>query len=47
MATTPNMVSTAVTVTTASNQQVREPFHCRSIDRWRAYQDWLGPLERL
>jgi len=34
-------------VVTASALQVREPFHTRSIGRWRAYEEWLGPLGRL
>jgi tetratricopeptide (TPR) repeat protein len=31
-------------VRTASNVQVREPIHRRSIDRWKNYEKHLGPL---
>lgn len=31
-------------VRTASAFQVRQPIYRTSIDRWRAYQDFLGPL---
>ena len=30
---------------TASYAAVREPIHPRSLERWRAYRDYLGPLE--
>jgi len=31
-------------VITASNQQVREPIHTRSVQRWRSYERHLQPL---
>jgi tetratricopeptide (TPR) repeat protein len=31
-------------VRTASQSQVRQPTHPRSVGRWRNYQQWLGPL---
>lgn len=34
-------------VNTASNLQVRQPTHTRSIEKWRKYEPWLGPLSRL
>ena len=35
-------------VRTASNWQVRQPIYGRSVERWRRYESFLGPLrERL
>ena len=31
-------------VRSASNWQVRRPVHTASVGRWRAYEEWLGPL---
>ncbi len=31
-------------VLTASNWQVRQPIYTSSVERWRHYQQWLGPL---
>lgn len=31
-------------VRTASLAQVRQPIYTRSVERWRAYEPWLGPL---
>jgi hypothetical protein len=35
---------TAHNVRTLSNAQVRQPIYRTSIERWRAYEDQLGPL---
>jgi len=32
-------------VRTASSEQVRRPINREGIDRWRAYEPWLGPLK--
>jgi hypothetical protein len=32
-------------VRTASDWQVRQPIHRRSVGRWKAYAAWLDPLE--
>jgi tetratricopeptide (TPR) repeat protein len=32
-------------VRTASSEQVRQPISRESIDRWRNYEPWLGPLK--
>lgn len=37
----------ARTVATNSNWQVRQPIHQRSVERWRRYEPWLGPLAEL
>lgn len=37
--------ATARAVQTPSRWQVREPVHGRSVGRWRAYAEWLGPFE--
>jgi hypothetical protein len=34
-------------VKTPSFWQVRQPVNPRSVDRWRRYEPWLGPLEEL
>ena len=31
-------------VLTASNWQVRQPMNRNSVDRWRRYQRFIGPL---
>jgi hypothetical protein len=31
-------------ILTASQFQVKQPINRRSVDRWRPYADWLGPL---
>jgi len=33
------------TVRTASSEQVRRPINREGLDRWRAYEPWLGPLK--
>ena len=33
-------------VHTASTWQVRQPMYTSSVERWRAYEPWLGPLRR-
>jgi tetratricopeptide (TPR) repeat protein len=33
-------------VRTASSEQVRRPLSRESLDRWRAYERWLGPLRQ-
>jgi len=35
------------TVQTSSNMQVRQPLYADSIDRWRIYKKYLGPLLEL
>jgi tetratricopeptide (TPR) repeat protein len=32
-------------VHTASSEQVRRPINRDGVDRWKAYDDWLGPLK--
>jgi hypothetical protein len=32
-------------VHTASSEQVRRPINRDGVDRWRAYDEWLGPLK--
>ena len=32
-------------VTTISSEQVRRPIYGESVDQWRHYEPWLGPLE--
>jgi tetratricopeptide (TPR) repeat protein len=34
------------TTLTASNQQVREPIHSRSVARWKRYSNYLDPLRK-
>lgn len=34
-------------VATASYQQVRQPIYKKSVERWRRYEDWIGPLLQL
>ena len=34
-------------VRSASNWQVRRPLHGGSVGRWKAYESFLGPLERI
>lgn len=34
-------------VQTASNWQVRQPMYRSSLERWRRYEPWLGPLRAL
>lgn len=36
---------TARSVRTPSSEQVRQPIFRESLDSWRAYRPWLGPLE--
>ena len=31
-------------VRTASSEQVRQPIYKESVDQWRNYDKWLGPL---
>ena len=31
-------------VRTASVSQVRQPLYQRSVEKWRRYAEWLGPL---
>jgi tetratricopeptide (TPR) repeat protein len=31
-------------VQTISSEQVRQPIYTESVDRWRCYEPWLGPL---
>ena len=31
-------------VRTASSEQVRQPIYRQSVDQWRHYDRWLGPL---
>ena len=30
---------------TASTWQVRQPMYARSIDHWKRYRQWLGPID--
>ena len=32
-------------VRTVSSEQVRRPIFRGGLDRWRAYEPWLGPLK--
>jgi hypothetical protein len=32
-------------VRTASSEQVRQPISRESVDQWRNYEPWLGPLK--
>jgi tetratricopeptide (TPR) repeat protein len=32
-------------VRTASSEQVRQPIYTDAVEHWRAYAEWLGPLE--
>jgi hypothetical protein len=34
-------------VRTASSEQVRQPLYRSSIDNWKNYEPWLGPLARV
>ena len=34
-------------VRTPSKWQARQPIYCNSVDRWRRYEPWLGPLSAL
>lgn len=34
-------------VRTASNWQVRQPIYDRSVQRWRKYEQYLGPLKEI
>jgi len=34
-------------VTTISAEQVRQPIYRESVDQWRRYEPWLGPLQEL
>ena len=36
---------TARPVRSASSEQVRQPLFTDSLDRWRPYEPWLGPLK--
>jgi hypothetical protein len=33
------------TVRTISSEQVRQPIYTGSVDQWRHYEPWLGPLK--
>ena len=33
------------TVSTLSSEQVRQPLYTESVDHWRNYEQWLGPLK--
>jgi len=33
-------------VQTASSEQVRRPLYSDSVDEWRNFEPWLGPLKR-
>ncbi|MBV8341625.1 MAG: hypothetical protein JO173_04525, partial [Gammaproteobacteria bacterium] len=33
-------------VHTLSSEQVRQPIYAESIDQWRHYEPWLGPLKQ-
>ena len=35
------------TVQTASNWQVRQPIYARSVQRWKNYEEFLGPLKEI
>ena len=32
-------------VQTASSEQVRSPLYSESLDQWRNFEPWLGPLK--
>jgi hypothetical protein len=32
-------------VRTASSEQVRQPIYKESLDQWRHFEPWLGPLK--
>jgi hypothetical protein len=32
-------------VRTASSEQVRQPIYTDAVEHWKAYAEWLGPLE--
>jgi hypothetical protein len=32
-------------VNTISSEQVRQPLYSESVDQWRNYEPWLGPLK--
>jgi len=34
-------------VRTASSEQVRQPIYRDSLDQWRSYEPWLGPLKSV
>jgi len=34
-------------VTTISSEQVRRPIYAESVDHWRHYEPWLGPLQQV
>ena len=34
-------------VTTISSEQVRRPIYAESVDHWRHYEPWLGPLSEV
>jgi hypothetical protein len=34
-------------VTTISSEQVRRPIYGESVDHWRHYEPWLGPLQEV
>jgi tetratricopeptide (TPR) repeat protein len=34
-------------VTTISSEQVRRPIYAESVDQWRHYEPWLGPLHEV
>jgi tetratricopeptide (TPR) repeat protein len=34
-------------VTTISSEQVRRPIYAESVDHWRHYEPWLGPLQEV
>jgi hypothetical protein len=33
-------------VQTVSSEQVRQPLYSDSLDQWRNFEPWLGPLKR-
>jgi hypothetical protein len=32
-------------VQTISSEQVRRPIYAESVDQWRRYEPWLGPMQ--
>ncbi|MBF0622624.1 MAG: sulfotransferase [Magnetococcales bacterium] len=42
-----NFFETKRSIATASNWQVRQKIHSRSVERWKKYQPFLGPLSTL
>jgi len=34
-------------VSTISSEQVRRPIYAESVDHWRHYEPWLGPLKNV